>query len=138
MKHIVSYINESMIPEIAQTLIKKLRSAGVDSDIEEHGNKSELPILNNLVSLVWNNGKSVERWPRCLYPTSQFENEPVYITILDNLLKYVNLSKLWSNLINNGLVEATNGKTAQWGTWKFAIRSDNDVKILMKALKNIT
>ncbi len=46
------------------------------------------------------------------------------------------LSKvLFDDLTNAGLREATNGKNAQWGSWKFAIRNKDDENIVIKYLK---
>ena len=135
MKRLNEYIMESQYPDLANDFIKELRKVGIKNDIKEYGDRSELRIARQGISLRFKNGKSSTRIPGALYASSQFENEPVYIAILDNLDKDNILKSFFDGLMDASLQEATNGKNAQWGTWKFAIKSKDDIKTVMKLLK---
>jgi hypothetical protein len=84
--------------------------------------------LNKGVEIRFSPKKESERVGKVFYSSSQFDNEPVFVTILASFDKYPELKKLFDKLSSTNLKEATDGKTAQWGTWKFAIRSKEDLK----------
>lgn len=151
MKNIVIYINESN-NTFLDTIKDVVKSNKCDFNIEDSKNTIDLHILNKhcqypytLVSLYFSktNGLHRERVPRALYTTHNFDNEPCYISITDwepgdikNNHPVKSLSKvLFDDLTNAGLHEATNGKNAQWGSWKFAIRNKDDENIVIKYLK---
>ena len=137
MKDIQEYISESLYsaPDFVDAMIKKLKSAGVDCKVSSYSERNEISITK-YVSLRWKNGTTMQRIPRVLYAGSAFDNEPVYISILDHISSDKQLKGLFDELTKKGLREATGGQNAQWGTWKFAIRNTNDANIVMKALKN--
>ena len=64
------------------------------------------------------------------------DKEPVYVSVLDSFYYHPKAEKIFNKLREAGLEEATNGKNAQYGTWKFAIRSNKDLEKLADALKN--
>lgn len=84
--------------------------------------------LNKGVEIRFSPKKESERVGKVFYSSSQFDNEPVFVTILASFDKYPELKKLFDKLSSTNLKEATDGKTDQWGTWKFAIRSKEDLK----------
>ena len=137
MKSIVEYINEGRnTPHFVDTFEKELKKLGIDWNPSTYGSRDEVTISKEGVNLCWQNGKTVQRAPRVLYASSRFDDEPAYITIIDRLKENKNLKGFFDELMQEGLTEATGGKTAQWGTWKFAVRSDIDSGIILKALKN--
>ena len=150
MKDIVNYINESDNTFI-DTIKDVIQSNKCDVNIEDDRYETTLRILNKRcqypytkVSLHFNKTDlHRKRTARALYTTHNFDNEPCYISITDWEPRDIktnhpvkSLSKvLFDDLIKAGLREATNGKVAQWGSWKFAIRNKDDENILIKALK---
>lgn len=84
--------------------------------------------LNKGVEIHFPPKKESERVGKVFYTSSQFDNEPVFVTILASFDKYPELKKLFDKLSSTNLKEATDGKTAQWGTWKFAIRSKENLE----------
>ena len=84
--------------------------------------------LNKGVEIHFPPKKESERVAKVFYTSSQFDNEPVFVTILASFDKYPELKKLFDKLSSTNLKEATDGKTDQWGTWKFAIRSKEDLE----------
>ena len=135
MKSITEYINESSTPHFVDTIRKELKKLGMDGPVSTHGERDEMEIVKG-VELSWKNGKTIQHISRTLIPSSRFDNEPAYVSILDSSLKDKKVKGLFDELMAAGLAEATNGRTAQWGTWKFAVRSDVDVNTIIKALKN--
>ena len=89
------------------------------------------------------NAQKRDRIPRVLYTSHNFDNEQCYVKIIDwepidikNNHPVKKLSKfLFDDLTKAGLKEATDGKNAQWGSWKFAIRSKEDEDIFLKYFK---
>lgn len=69
--------------------------------------------------------------------TSLFENEPVYVSILNSFKDTPKRKILFDKLDSIGLKEATGKRNAQWGTWKFAIRSSEDLKKTIKTIKTV-
>ena len=84
--------------------------------------------LNKGVEIRFSPKKESERVRGVFYSSSQFDNEPVFVTILASFDKYPELKKLFDKLSSTNLKEATDGRTDQWGTWKFAIRSKEDLE----------
>ena len=151
MKDIVTYINESN-DTFLDTIKDVIQSNKCDFNIEDSKSKIDLRILNKncqypytLVSLYFSktNGLQREKIPHVLYTSHNFNNESCYIKITDwepidikNNHPVKSLSKvLFDDLMNAGLQEATNGKNAQWGSWKFAIRNKDDENTIIKYLK---
>ena len=151
MKDIVTYINESN-NTFLDAIKDVVKSNKCDFNIEDSKNTIDLHILNKhcqypytLVSLYFSktNGLHRERVPHALYTSHNFDNESCYIKITDwepgdikNNHPVKSLSKvLFDDLTKAGLHEATNGKNAQWGSWKFAIRNKDDENIAIKYLK---
>lgn len=136
MKHLVEYINESSTPHFVDTFRKELKKLGVDEKVSTWGPRDEMTVSKDGVKLSWLNGVKVQYAPRTLHAGSVFDNEPAYISITDKLSANDKLKGLFDELMKEGLDEATRGRNAQWGTWKFAVRSDVDVNKIIKALKN--
>ena len=135
MKSIVEYINESSTPHFVDTFIKELKRVGIANPVNTYGPRDEMEIVKG-VDLSWRNGKTVQHIPRTFIPSSRFDDEPAYVSILDSYLKDKKIKGFFDELTDRGLIEATRGKNAQWGTWKFAIRDDVDVNTVINALKN--
>lgn len=72
-----------------------------------------------------------------LVSSSEFVKEPLYVTILDSFKNKPKNKELFDLLMKTNLREATNGRNSQWGTWKFAIRSMNDVKQFKNCFEKI-
>lgn len=151
MKDIVTYINESN-DTFLDTIKNIIQSNKCDFNIDDSKNEIDLHILNKncqypytLVSLYFSktNGLQREKIPHVLYTSHNFDNESCYIKITDwepiDIKKkhpVKSLSKvLFDDLTKAGLHEATNGKNAQWGSWKFAIRNKDDENVIIKYLK---
>ena len=151
MKDIVTYIYESD-NAFLDTVKDVIKSNKCDFNIEDSKNEIDLRILNKhcqypytLVSLYFHkpNAQNRDRIPRALYTAHNFDNESCYLKITDwepiDIKKkhpVKSLSKvLFDDLMNANLQEATNGKNAQWGSWKFAIRNKDDENIIIKYLK---
>ena len=152
MKDITSFICESALPDFCQKAIDLANKAKIETKIENGAEEdylefiSKYTITKSFVSVVWKNGKTVQRARGQMWTSSQFDDEPLYIKITDWYDSYFNrdhsktsearkLSKeLYTNLFDAGLKEATNGKNSQWGTWKFAIRSEKDEEIALQHL----
>lgn len=150
MKNIVTYINESN-NTFLDTIKDVIQSNKCDFNIDDDRYGTELRILNkhcqypySKVALHFNKTDlHRKRTARALYTTHNFDNEPCYISITDwepgdikSNHPVKSLSKvLFDDLTNAGLHEATNGKNAQWGSWKFAIRNKDDENIVIKYLK---
>ncbi len=112
---------------VADFLLKKFN---ISSKIENYSETSPtyLRLDNKGVEIEFAPKKEPKRISRVLYSSSQFDNEPVFVTILASFDIHPELKKLFDKLSSTNLKEATDGKTAQWGTWKFAIRSKEDLK----------
>lgn len=151
MKDIVTYINESN-NTFLDTIKDIIKSNKCDYESDELKNKIDLRILNKncqypytQVSLYFRKADAPnrERIPYTYYTSHNFDNESCYIKITDwepidikNNHPVKSLSKvLFDDLTKAGLQEATNGKNAQWGSWKFAIRNKDDENIIIKYLK---
>lgn len=152
MKDLKNFICESSLPEFAQKALDLANKAKIETKIENGAEEdylgfiSKYTITKTFVSVVWKNGKTVQRARGQMWCSSEFDNEPIYIKIKDWYDDYFNrdhsktseverLSKeLYTNLFDAGLKEATNGKTSQWGSWKFAIRSKEDEEIALQHL----
>lgn len=151
MKYIVTYINESN-DTFLDSIKDVIQSNKCDFNIEDSKSEIDLRILNKncqypytLVSLHFSktNGLQREKIPHVLYTSHNFDNESCYIKITDwdpiDIKKkhpVKSLSKvLFDDLTKAGLHEATNGKNAQWGSWKFAIRNKDDENVIIKYLK---
>ena len=152
MKDIVTYIKESNNSTFLDTIKNVIQSNKCDFNIEDSKNEIDLRILNKhcqypytQVTLYFRKDDAPVRTriPRVLYTSHNFDNEPCYIKITDwepidikNNHPVKSLSKvLFDDLMNAGLQEATNGKNAQWGSWKFAIRNKDDENVVIKYLK---
>lgn len=114
------------VKSVADFLLDKFN---IYSKIENYSEVSPTYLkLNKGVEIRFSPKKESERVGKVFYTSSQFDNEPVYVTILASFDKYPELKKLFDKLSSTNLKEATDGKTDQWGTWKFAIRSKEDLK----------
>ena len=146
MKALKNFITESAQPEFVKKVIELAKKEGIETKIENMSENDKLVFIPpkyrySQVGIVWKNGGKLERIPRTLYSSSQFDNEPLYIKITGWDVKEDSQTKLLSkdlfnNLSKDGLTEATNGKNPQWGTWKFAIRSEEDENKVLKHLKS--
>lgn len=113
-----------------------LRKAGINIQKRESGERDSFRVANG-VNIEAKNGRQVNRIPGVLYPGSRFDNEPAYVSILDSFSRNPQLKQLFDTFTKAGLVEATGGQNAQWGTWKFAIRSQKDADTVMRAVKRL-
>lgn len=106
---------------------------------EDHGGKRDYYDLGGIAELVVNFGANkTEIYPRgMLVTSSEFDKEPLYVTIVDSFKNKPKNKELFDLLIKTNLREATNGRNPQWGTWKFAIRSMNDVKQFKNCFEKI-
>lgn len=151
MKDIKTYIIESN-NTFLDNIKDIIKSNKCDFNIEDSKNETYLRILNKhcqypytYVSLYFRktDARNNTRISHVLYPSHNFDNESCYIKITDwepndikNNHPVKTLSKiLFDDLMNAGLKEATNGKNAQWGSWKFAIKNNDDENIIIKYLK---
>lgn len=92
--------------------------------------------LTDGVKLIINSGVNDQNPGGVQRTSNNFDKEPVYVSVLDSFYYHPKAEKIFNKLREAGLEEATNGKNAQYGTWKFAIRSNKDLEKLADALKN--
>lgn len=140
MTHIlrINELNSANYTKEAQSIITWARKKGILVK-EDHTGKRDYYDLGGIAELVVNFGANkTEIYPRgMLVSSSEFDKEPLYVTILDSFKNKPKNKELFDLLMKTYLQEATNGRNSQWGTWKFAIRTMNDVKQFKNCFEKI-
>jgi len=140
MTHIkrINELNSTDYSKEAQSIINWARKKGILIG-EKHGEKRDYYDLGGIAELVVNFGANkTEIYPRgMLVASSGFDKEPLYVTIVDSFKNKPKNKELFDLLMETNLREATNGRNPQWGTWKFAIRSMNDVEQFKNCFEKI-
>lgn len=138
MKDLKDFIYESEQPEFVNKVAALAKEYGIT--IKNESSSLKLMTLKGYskVDIKWYSKNAWSGVRGAVMTSSEFDNEPLFISISDWFDKHMNkdysktseinkLSKeLYNSLFDAGLKEATNGRNSQWGTWKFAIRSEKD------------
>ena len=128
--------NFESVKNVSKYIATQLENAGFSPNQRSYGDSREQFNIANGVEIIASNGRNVRSGvPGAYYTSSAFDRERAHVRILDNLKSNTRLQNIYNALERAGLQEATGGKTAQWGTWKFAIRSDNDLNKVISVVK---
>jgi len=118
---------------------KTLKKLGLKSTIKDIGRDKELRLTQHL-SFMENSGPARNLPARSMTTSHNFDYEPYWFSITASFKDSSNRYKLdktiFDELLKTDLREATHGRNPQWGTYKFAIRSKEDLDKVIEIIKS--